>query len=183
MLRERRVNRTRPSAPRNDKADSSQSAAPARLDRRELEVLMASTQTRPSEGPGSGSPATGVGGAARARIDARTLRQDRWWVAPLTTFIVFSAFVVYATIRAFQGSHYYVEPYLSPFYSPCLGGCVSGASDFGQPFGWWPLSAALIVLIFPLGFRLSCYYYRKAYFPAFWLSPPARAVRGPHKSH
>jgi hypothetical protein len=124
-----------------------------------------------------------VGGAARARIGARTLRQDRWWVAPLTTFLVFSAFVVYATIRAFQGSHYYVEPYLSPFYSPCLGSCVSGASDFGQPFAWWPLSAALIVLIFPLGFRLSCYYYRKAYYRAFWLSPPACAVAEPHGAY
>jgi hypothetical protein len=39
-----------------------------------------------------------------------------------------------------------------------------GSSVFGQPFGGWPLSAALIVLIFPLGFRLTCYYYRKAYF-------------------
>ena len=144
---------------------------------------MASTRTRTSEGPASGSPAAGVGGAARARIGARTLRGDRWWVAPLTTFVVFSAFVVYATIRAFQGSHYYVEPYLSPFYSPCLGDCVSGASDFGQPFEWWPLSAALIVLIFPLGFRLSCYYYRKAYYRAFWLSPPACAVAEPHGAY
>jgi hypothetical protein len=144
---------------------------------------MASTQTGTSAGPAPGSPAAGVGGPARARIGARTLRQDRWWVAPLTTFVVFFAFVVYATIRAFQGSHYYVEPYLSPFYSPCLGSCVSGSSDFGQPFAWWPLSAALIVLIFPLGFRLSCYYYRKAYYRAFWLSPPACAVAEPHHAY
>ena len=89
--------------------------------------------------------------------------------------MVFFAFVVYATVRAFMGSDYYAEPYLSPFYSPCLGDCVEGASDFGQPFGWWPLSAALIILIFPLGFRLTCYYYRKAYYRAFWLSPPACA--------
>src|SRR6476620_11558239 len=107
---------------------------------------------------------TGVHGPTRARIEAKTLRTDRWWLYPLTTFVVFFSFVVYATIRAFQGSHYYSEPYLSPFYSPCLGDCVKGSSDFGQPFSWWPLSAALIVLIFPLGFRLTCYYYRKAYF-------------------
>ena len=48
---------------------------------------------------------------------------------------------------------------------------MEGASDFGQPFAWWPLSAALIILIFPLGFRMTCYYYRKAYYRAFWLSP------------
>src|SRR6185295_15001373 len=74
-------------------------------------------------------------------------------------------------------------PYLSPFYSPCLGDCVSGSSDFGQPFGWFPLSAALIILIFPLGFRLTCYYYRKAYYRAFWLSPPACAVAEPHAKY
>src|SRR4051812_47969239 len=123
---------------------------------------------------------TGVHGPTRARIEAKTLRTDRWWLYPLTTFVVFFSFVVYATIRAFQGSHYYSEPYLSPLYSPCLGDCVKGSSDFGQPFGWWPLSAALIVLIFPLGFRLTCYYYRKAYFRSFWLSPPACAVAEPH---
>lgn len=126
---------------------------------------------------------TGVTGPGRASIDAKTLRTDRWWIAPLTTFVVFSAFVVYATIRAFMGRDYFAEPYLSPFYSPCLGDCVSGSSDFGQPFSWWPLSAALIILIFPLGFRMSCYYYRKAYYRAFWLSPPACAVAEPHSAY
>ena len=127
--------------------------------------------------------ATGVSGPTRARIEAKTLRQDRWWVYPLTTFVVFVSFIVYATIRAFQGSHYYSAPYLSPFYSPCLGDCVDGASDFGRPFQWWPLSAALIVLIFPLGFRLTCYYYRKAYYRAFWASPQACGVAEPHKKY
>jgi hypothetical protein len=60
---------------------------------------------------------------------------------------------------------------------------VAGSSDFGQPFAWWPLSAALIILIFPLGFRMSCYYYRKAYYRAFWMSPPACAVAEPHSSY
>ena len=81
-----------------------------------------------------------------------------------------------------RAADYYSAPYLSPFYSPCLGDCVEGSSDFGQPFAWWPLSPALIILIFPLGFRLTCYYYRKAYYRAFWLSPPACAVAEPHGS-
>src|SRR6478735_5490429 len=79
----------------------------------------------------------GVTSPTRARIDARTLRQDRWWLSPLATFVVFSGFVVFATVRAFMGRDYYATPYLSPFYSPCLGDCVEGASDFGQPFAWW----------------------------------------------
>ena len=46
-----------------------------------------------------------------------------------------------------------------------------------------PLSAALIILIFPLGFRMTCYYYRKAYYRAFWLSPPACGVAEPHQAY
>ena len=45
---------------------------------------------------------------------------------------------------------------------------------------WWGISPAIIILIFPLGFRLTCYYYRKAYYRAFWMSPPACAVAEPH---
>jgi hypothetical protein len=124
---------------------------------------------------------TGVRNSVRARIEDRTLRQDRWWLYPAVTFTVFLAFVVYATWRAFAGDDYYAAPYLSPFYSPCLTtSCVEGSSDFGQPFSWWQLSPALLILIFPLGFRMSCYYYRKAYYRSFWLSPPACGVAEPH---
>ncbi|MBA3264857.1 MAG: hypothetical protein H0T14_00585 [Nocardioidaceae bacterium] len=127
---------------------------------------------------------TGVLGPRRADIGAKTMRQDRWWLPPLTTFVVFAAFVLYATWRAFAGEHYYSSPYLSPFYSPCLSdNCVEGSSDFGQPFSWWQLSPALLILIFPLGFRMTCYYYRKAYYRAFWLSPPACAVAEPHQGY
>jgi hypothetical protein len=127
---------------------------------------------------------TGVLGPQRAEVKAKTLRQDNWWVAPLTTFVVFLAFVIYSTWRAFSGHNFYSAPYLSPFYSPCLtDSCTEGSSDFGQPFSWWQLSPALIVLIFPLGFRMTCYYYRKAYYRAFWLSPPACAVAEPHGSY
>jgi hypothetical protein len=136
---------------------------------------MASTDARQSQ--------AGVDGPTRARISAKTLRNDRWWLTPLATFLVFFAFIIYATFRAFLGRDYYASPYLSPFYSPCLGDCVNDASDFGQPFQAFPLSAALIVLIFPLGFRLTCYYYRKAYYRAFWFSPPACAVPEPHKTY
>ena len=145
---------------------------------------MASTDARESAVQKSDGPmAAGVGGPTRASIDARTLRQDRWWLYPAVTFTVFSCFIVYSTIRAFMDRDYFAEPYLSPFYSPCLGDCVEGSSDFGQPFGWFPLSAALIILIFPLGFRLTCYYYRKAYYRAFWLSPPACGVAEPHSAY
>jgi hypothetical protein len=60
---------------------------------------------------------------------------------------------------------------------------VEGSADFGTPFEFWRLSPALIILIFPLGFRMSCYYYRKAYYRSFWLSPPACAVAEPHAKY
>jgi hypothetical protein len=126
--------------------------------------------------------AVGVAGPTRAQIGTKTLRSDRWWLAPATTFVVFAGFVVYATYRAFAQSHFYSEPYLSPFFSPCMtDACqTAGAADLGTPLSWWNLSPALPILIFPLGFRLTCYYYRKAYYRAFWLSPPACAVAEPH---
>ena len=125
---------------------------------------------------------TGVSSPGRAQVREKTLREDNWWLSPLLVFLGFTAFIVYSTWRAFSGDNYYSSPYLSPFFSPCLAtSCVSEASDFGQPVGdWWKLSPALIILVFPLGFRLTCYYYRKAYYRAFWLSPPACGVAEPH---
>lgn len=60
---------------------------------------------------------------------------------------------------------YYVAPYISPFYSPCISdNCPVGAQTFHATFAVpTALSPALTVLIFPLGFRVSPYYYRKAY--------------------
>ncbi len=127
--------------------------------------------------------ATGTTAPGRAQIQVRTLRTDRWWLAPLVTFLVLVGFVIYGTWRAFENQHYYAGEFhlLAPFYSPCLATSCGEAADFGTPFGdWWTISPALIVLIFPLGFRLTCYYYRKAYYRAFWLSPPACAVAEPH---
>jgi hypothetical protein len=127
---------------------------------------------------------SGVNTPGRALLAAKTLRTDNWRRAPALTGAGLLLFVVYGGVRAFQNAYYYSSPYLSPFYSPCITtGCVPEASDFGQPISWWPLSPALIILIFPLGFRLTCYYYRKAYYRSFWFSPPACAVAEPHRKY
>ncbi|OIV37371.1 hypothetical protein BIV57_11445 [Mangrovactinospora gilvigrisea] len=119
-------------------------------------------------------------------MTVRHLRTDRWWLPPAATAAGLLAFIVYATWRAFAGSHYYSEPYISPFYSPCLASsCPAMPGGARWPiFGsWWPLSPAVIILIVPLGFRMTCYYYRKAYYRAFWSSPPACAVAEPHATY
>lgn len=42
-----------------------------------------------------------------------------------------------------------------------------------------PFSPALLILGAPAGFRLTCYYYRGAYYKAFWADPPSCAVGEP----
>ena len=48
---------------------------------------------------------------------------------------------------------------------------------------FWLIPEAAFTLPFLLLFRLTCYYYRKAYYRAFWLSPPACAVPDAHPKY
>jgi hypothetical protein len=118
-------------------------------------------------------------------------RTDTWWVQPLLTVLVLSGFIVYATWRTFENGFFTTLPLssyppnpgtaafnagrvgdlLSPFYSPLI------AIDW-KLVGYY-VSPALLILPFPLSFRLTCYYYRKAYYRSFFWSPPACSVQGP----
>ena len=115
-----------------------------------------------------------------------TMRPDWWWVQPAVVVLILSAFIVYATWAAFQGNHYAYGPYLSPFYSPELFG-ASPHAWFGPRPAWWPgwlvFSPALLILPFPGLFRVSCYYYRGAYYKAFWADPPACTVGEPRTAY
>jgi hypothetical protein len=115
-----------------------------------------------------------------------TSRPDAWWLQPLAVMAGLSAFIVYSTWAAFQGDHYHFGPYLSPFYSPELFG-ASHHAWFGPKPDWWlawlPWSPAFLILWAPGGFRLTCYYYRGAYYKAFWADPPSCAVGEPRKSY
>src|SRR5262249_12391030 len=137
-----------------------------------------------------------------------TARRDAWWVGPSLTVIGLSAFLIYGTWAAWQGNGYEIRqksgsqafhekgnkavaPYLSPFFAPLIYD-RNGESHHAwikhdiRPAwlpGWFPFSAGLLILAFPGLFRLTCYYYRKAYYRSFWADPPACAVGEPRKTY
>ena len=124
-----------------------------------------------------------------------TTRPDSWWLQPLVVFLGFSAFIIYSTWAAFQGvsdmktgvaSYWYGghgANYLSPFYSSEFWGVSPHA--IGKLPTWWPawapFSPAFLILWIPGGFRFTCYYYRGAYYKAFWADPINCAVGEPRK--
>jgi hypothetical protein len=116
-----------------------------------------------------------------------TMRRDAWWVQPLIVFIILGSFLVYATWAAFQNKFYTWGNYLSPFYSPLLFSDSPHAWIHGARPSWLPaflpFSPALLILPFPAGFRLTCYYYRGAYYKSFWADPPNCAVGEPRKGY
>src|SRR5262245_15048527 len=137
-----------------------------------------------SAGPiARGLPATGTSpgqsrGSGLGLPFGYSERSDAWWVKPLVQALGLVLLLGYANYAAILGgAHYhYVEQgrhYLSPFYSPYL-----------HP-GWLPswLSPALMILIFPLGFRTTCYYYRKAYYRVFFADPVECAVGEARKGY
>ena len=121
--------------------------------------------------PGTGTPTGSFRGRAHAEKFGGTDRNDAWWLQPLAQALGLGMLGAYATWAAFQGNHYEFGNYLSPFYSPVF-----------KP-GWWPLSSALLILGVPMGFRTTCYYYRKAYYRAFFADPMACAVGEPRSSY
>jgi hypothetical protein len=103
-----------------------------------------------------------------------TRRRDRWWVTPLVQGILFTLLAGYLFFSGivwtpWLGTPYEVDGYLSPLFSPLI-----------AP-GWLPafISPGLLILWIPLGFRATCYYYRKAYYRFYFFDPPACAVGEP----
>jgi hypothetical protein len=106
----------------------------------------------------------------------RTARRDAWWLPPALTVLGLTVFTVYSVFAILSDADYRYTgngaDYLSPFYSPDLESLL-GISV--------PFSPALLVVWAPLGLRATCYYYRKAYYKAFFLAPPGCAVAGPKR--
>lgn len=126
-------------------------------------------------GAATGTPAGAWRGAGDRQRFGDTERTDRWWLIPVTQAVGLLLLIGYANYAAILGAdHYHYvangRDYLSPFYSPYI-----------HP-AWLPtwLSPALLILVFPLGFRATCYYYRKAYYRSFFADPLACAVGEPN---
>ncbi|MGI9626483.1 MAG: succinate dehydrogenase, partial [Longimicrobiales bacterium] len=116
----------------------------------------------------------------------QTSRSDLWWFKPLLVFLGLTAFIVYSTWAALQNAHFEHHGYLSPMYSPMFFG-ESHHSWFGALPGWWPgwlpFYPAFLILWAPGGFRMTCYYYRGAYYKSHWASPVACSVGKPQKNY
>lgn len=98
---------------------------------------------------------------------ATAAKKFPWWLSPMSVVVVLGGFGIYATWAVFVGRDYEFGSYLSPFYSPLL------------IFPWWKFSPGILMMWIPLGFRLTCYYYRKAYYRSFFWDPPACAKPEP----
>jgi hypothetical protein len=112
-------------------------------------------------------------GTARRGLGA-TSRRDAWWVAPgvqATLFTICATYLFFSGIiwTPIFGTAYEVDGYLSPLFSPLL---------FADSLPWW-ISPGLLILWIPLGFRATCYYYRKAYYRFYFADPPGCAVGEP----
>jgi len=103
-----------------------------------------------------------------------TTRRDNWWASALGVGFWLGVLVIYSAFSALVwrplfGAPFDVDGYLSPFFAGIF-------RDAGLPLG---LSPAILTLWIPVGFRVTCYYFRRAYYRAYLADPPACAVGEP----
>jgi hypothetical protein len=114
---------------------------------------------------------------------AQTHRKDPWWIGPAATAGGLGLWGIYYFVAAFMGKYYAAGPYISPFYITYTHPATPTDMSPGYAwFGYWPdnwplfLPPALLLGALPGMFRMTCYYYRKAYYRAFFGMPPGCAV-------
>jgi len=103
-----------------------------------------------------------------------TAREDDWWSSALGVGFWLAVLVLYSVFSALLwkplfGVEYEVGGYTSPFYFPLF-------RTAALPLG---ISPAILTLWIPVGFRITCYYFRRAYYRAYLADPPACAVGEP----
>ena len=104
-----------------------------------------------------------------------TNRRDRWAIYPVLQAIVFTICAGYLTFSGvlwgplFGPQYVQADGYLSPLFSPLI---------LFKDMPTW-LSPGLLILWIPIGFRATCYYYRKAYYRFYFADPAGCAVGEP----
>jgi hypothetical protein len=120
----------------------------------------------------------------------RTRRRDAWWAGPAATAFGLVLFFGYLTYRAFNPVYVWFDPYISPTVAPPVFTPATGYPGavpvdhawFGAFPAWWPpflpQSPAFFLPALAIAFRVTCYYYRGAYYKAFAMTPPTCGVGG-----
>ena len=109
----------------------------------------------------------------------KTNRKDNWAIYPVVQALVFTICAGYLTFSGvlwgplFGPQYVVAEPYLSPLFSPLI---------LFKDMPTW-LSPGLLILWIPIGFRATCYYYRKAYYRFYFADPAGCAVGEPKLYH
>ncbi|MCL5064936.1 MAG: hypothetical protein M1600_07680 [Firmicutes bacterium] len=109
---------------------------------------------------------------SREKSQLKPKSETAWWLAPNLTLVVFSLFVLYSAWEVLTHNVGRYQNYLSPYFSPDVGLWL------GVPF----LPAVLVAWI-PLGFRASCYYYRREYYRGFFRDPAACGIHDRSKRY
>lgn len=119
-------------------------------------------------------------------VNQGTQRTDAWQLEPILAGLALVLFGVYALWRAFQNAPSEVPGtnYISPLYTPYIPhilhtfGISVPALEQILPDGnlGWIFSPALLILWVPIGFRATCYFYRRVYYRSFFTAPAACAV-------
>jgi hypothetical protein len=139
--------------------------------------MTAQPTTVPTAAPPISAPRGRPPGKPRGTAPAgfgTTKRRDLWQLAPLTQLIVFTVCATYLLVSGVLWepifhTGYEADNYLSPLFSPLI--------VFPNMPDW--LSPGLLILWIPIGFRATCYYYRKAYYRFYFADPPGCAVGEP----
>ena len=115
-----------------------------------------------------------------------TSRRDAWWIQPLASSSWTVDLPRLRDVGGVPGRALHLRPVPLAVLFAGDSSATSPHSWFGpSPAAWpaWlPFSPALLILPIPAFFRLTCYYYRGAYYKAFWADPPSCTVGEPRST-
>jgi hypothetical protein len=111
-----------------------------------------------------------------------TSRPDAWWVQPLVIFAAALGVCDLFHLGGVSGKALHVRAVpVAVLFARVVWQFASRVvwTEARLVAAWLIFSPALLILWIPAGFRLTCYYYRGAYYKSFWADPPSCAVGEP----